>query len=254
MSVPIAAGGGVAMSSLCGGVVSIRAKHTRRSPSVNKASVTTAAASAGASSSRCRPSVSSHLVNHKSNNRHLVIGNNNNNNNNNNHATTRAARVGAATTTRRVITTRTKASATPSSGGGGDTAAAAAAAAAVADATPPPPPAAPAKGKKRPFIPALDSTRFFLISYIAVGHFIACCTKDPFTLRLLSQVNVVVGAFFVLSGYVVAYTCTELGQYKASPRISPAPQFIMSRIMGYYPLYLLAQVLFAPVFIYADNL
>ena len=66
--------------------------------------------------------------------------------------------------------------------------------------------------------------------------------------------NVVVGAFFVLSGYVVAYTCTELGQYKASPRISPAPQFIMSRIMGFYPLYLLAQLLFAPVFIYADAL
>ena len=41
-----------------------------------------------------------------------------------------------------------------------------------------------------------------------------------------------VGAFFVLSGYVVAYTATELGEYKASPRISPAPQFIMARIMG----------------------
>jgi hypothetical protein len=55
-----------------------------------------------------------------------------------------------------------------------------------------------------------------------------------------------------VSGYVVAYTCTELGQYKASPRISPAPQFIMSRIMGYYPLYLLAQIIFLPVFVYAD--
>ena len=115
-------------------------------------------------------------------------------------------------------------------------------------------PASPVAKKKRPFIPALDSTRFFLISYIAVGHFIACCTKDAFTLRLLSQVNVVVGAFFVLSGYVVAYTCTELGKYEASPRIKPAPAFILSRVMGYYPLYLLAQIAFAWVFAYADVL
>ena len=113
--------------------------------------------------------------------------------------------------------------------------------------------ASPAK-KKRPFIPALDSTRFFLISYITVGHFIACCTKDAFTLRLLSQVNVVVGAFFVLSGYVVAYTCTELGKYEASPRVSPAPAFIASRVMGYYPLYFAAQVVFGWVFVYADTL
>ena len=114
--------------------------------------------------------------------------------------------------------------------------------------------ASPGAKKKRPFIPALDSTRFFLISYIAVGHFIACCTKDAFTLRLLSQVNVVVGAFFVLSGYVVAYTCTELGKYEASPRVSPAPAFVASRVMGYYPLYIAAQAAFAWVFVYADNL
>ena len=120
-------------------------------------------------------------------------------------------------------------------------------------AAPAPAPAPPAK-KKRPFIPALDSTRFFLISYITVGHFIACCTKDAFALKLLSQVNVVVGAFFVLSGYVVAYTCTELGEYKASPRIKPAPKFVASRIMGFYPLYLLAQLAFGWVFVYADNL
>jgi hypothetical protein len=110
----------------------------------------------------------------------------------------------------------------------------------------------PKKKGSRPFIPALDSTRFFLISYIAVGHFIACCTKNKLALAMLSQVNVVVGAFFVLSGYVVAYTCTELGKYEASPRIAPANQFIAARIMGYYPLYLLAQLVFLPVFLLAD--
>ena len=77
-----------------------------------------------------------------------------------------------------------------------------------------------------------------------MGHFIACCTKDMFALKLLSQVNVVVGAFFVLSGYVAAYTATELNKYEASPRIKPAPQYIVSRVMGYYPLYLLSQLIF----------
>ena len=96
--------------------------------------------------------------------------------------------------------------------------------------------------EEAPLHPRAGLDRFFLISYITVGHFIACCTKDAFALKLLSQVNVVVGAFFVLSGYVVAYTCTELGEYKASPRIKPAPQFVASRIMGFYPLYLLAQL------------
>lgn len=106
---------------------------------------------------------------------------------------------------------------------------------------------------KKPRLPGLDSIRFFLISYIATGHFIACATTDPLILKLFSQINVVVGAFFVLSGYVACYVATELGKYEASPRIDNKAQYIVSRIMGYYPLYLLVQLLFAPMFIYADN-
>ena len=60
-----------------------------------------------------------------------------------------------------------------------------------------------------------------LIAYIAVGHFVAFATRDPFLLRLLTQVNVWVGPFFVLSGYVAGYTATELGKYEASPRVKP---------------------------------
>jgi peptidoglycan/LPS O-acetylase OafA/YrhL len=56
---------------------------------------------------------------------------------------------------------------------------------------------------KKPRLPGLDSIRFFLISYIATGHFIACATTDPLILKLFSQINVVVGAFFVLSGCVL---------------------------------------------------
>ena len=68
--------------------------------------------------------------------------------------------------------------------------------------------------ESKPRLPAMDSMRFFLIGYIAIGHFIACATRDPLLLKMLSQVNVVVGAFFVLSGYVAAYTASELNKYE----------------------------------------
>ena len=45
---------------------------------------------------------------------------------------------------------------------------------------------------KKPRLPALDSVRFFLITYISVGHFIACATKNALALAAFSQVNVVV--------------------------------------------------------------
>ena len=111
---------------------------------------------------------------------------------------------------------------------------------------------APKTKPKRPRLPALDALRFFLISYICIGHFVAMATKDVFFLRLFSQVNVAVGAFFVISGYVMAYTATELGKLEASPRVFPAAAYTVSRIAGFFPVYFAAQLLFAPVFIYAD--
>lgn len=74
----------------------------------------------------------------------------------------------------------------------------------------------------------------------------------PVTLRC-TQVNVWVGPFFVLSGYVAAYTATEIGKFEASPRIKPASAYSISRIAGYYPLYILVQILFAAMFAFADN-
>lgn len=62
-----------------------------------------------------------------------------------------------------------------------------------------------------------------------------------------------VGPFFVLSGYVAAYTATELGKYAASPRVAPAWAYSVARVAGYYPLFILVQLLFAPMFIFADN-
>jgi hypothetical protein len=95
-------------------------------------------------------------------------------------------------------------------------------------------------GKAR--LPSLDSLRFFLIAYVAVGHFVAFATTNPFLLRLLTQVNVWVGPFFVLSGYVAGYTATEIGKYQASPRIKPAGAYTVTRVAGFYPLFALVQV------------
>lgn len=69
--------------------------------------------------------------------------------------------------------------------------AAAAAAAGGAEPAPSAPAAAaaPAKKASKPRLPALDSLRFFLIAYIAVGHFVAFATRDPFLLKLLTQVR-----------------------------------------------------------------
>ena len=130
---------------------------------------------------------------------------------------------------------------------------AAAAAPPAAAAAAPAPAAKPAKGPSKPRLPSLDSLRFFLIAYIAVGHFVGFATSNVFLLKLMTQVNVWVGAFFVLSGYVAGYTATELGKFEASPRVKPAGAYVAARVMGYYPLYALVQTLFGAMFIFADN-
>jgi peptidoglycan/LPS O-acetylase OafA/YrhL len=113
--------------------------------------------------------------------------------------------------------------------------------------------AVPVKKPSKPRLPALDSIRFFLISYIVVGHFIQTCVTDATILKLFTQINVVVGAFFVLSGYVAGYTGTLIGKREADPRIEPTHKYVIGKIMGYYPLHLLVTLIFAPMFIYADS-
>lgn len=60
---------------------------------------------------------------------------------------------------------------------------------------------APKSGKKIR-IQAFDSMRFFLIIQIVLGHFISFANPSPAILKFFSQHNVLVGAFFALSGYV----------------------------------------------------
>lgn len=66
------------------------------------------------------------------------------------------------------------------------------------------------------------------------------------------QVNVWVGPFFVLSGYMAGYTATELGKYEASARVKPAWAYTVARVAGFYPLFILVQAIFAPMFAFAD--
>ncbi|GAX16956.1 hypothetical protein FisN_5Hh334 [Fistulifera solaris] len=112
-------------------------------------------------------------------------------------------------------------------------------------------PAAPAKKIR---ITAFDSMRFFLIAVIVLGHFIKFANPSDFVFKFVSQHNIAVGAFFALSGYVTAYTSTELGKREPSPKLldTPKQKWVLSRIFGYYPLHLVTLLLFSPVFLYAD--
>ena len=85
-----------------------------------------------------------------------------------------------------------------------------------------------------------------------MAHFVAFAGPSELAQRFILQHNVAVGAFFAISGYVTAYTSTELNKYEASPKLSPSPNWILSRIFGYYPLHLLVLVLFSPMFLFAD--
>jgi len=108
-------------------------------------------------------------------------------------------------------------------------------------------------GAKR--IEGFDSMRFFLILYIVCGHFISFAGPSVFAYKAVTQINVVVGAFFALSGYVAAYTTCETGQKKAKDKIAatPPPKFIVQRVFGYWTLHMFVLLLFCPMFVYVDN-
>lgn len=107
---------------------------------------------------------------------------------------------------------------------------------------------------KRIRITALDGIRFLLASYIVLGHFLRYANPNDFLLKFFSQVNITVGAFFALSGYVTAYTSTEVGQRAASPKLTGAAsqKWWLGKVMAYYPMHWLVLLLFSPMFIYSD--
>lgn len=110
-----------------------------------------------------------------------------------------------------------------------------------------------ARPAKKPRIDCVDGCRFALVFPIIVGHFIRFGTSRPLLLKLLTQENVLVGGFFLISGYVSGYANTKLGQRDYEQAKLAKPElFFWQKVMSYYPLHFLVSTLFAPMFIMTD--
>ena len=130
----------------------------------------------------------------------------------------------------------------PPRGGGGT-------AVAVSEAAPSAPPP-----KKRVRITALDGIRALLALHIVLGHFLRFAKPPAALLKFFAQVNITVGAFFAISGYVTAYTSTEVGERKASSRLTdtPSQKWWLGKVMSFFPMHWLVLLLFSPMFVYSD--
>eukprot|EP00490_Sorites_sp_Unknown_P029498 CAMPEP_0114655208 /NCGR_PEP_ID=MMETSP0191-20121206/10962_1 /TAXON_ID=126664 /ORGANISM="Sorites sp." /LENGTH=433 /DNA_ID=CAMNT_0001870889 /DNA_START=33 /DNA_END=1334 /DNA_ORIENTATION=- len=113
--------------------------------------------------------------------------------------------------------------------------------------------AKPVKASK-PRIDCIDGCRFALVFPIVVAHFARFSTSNLTALKLLTQENVLVGGFFVISGYVSAYTTTKLGALGVEEKKVANPElFFWQRVMAYYPLHFASSALFAPMFIWVER-
>lgn len=103
-------------------------------------------------------------------------------------------------------------------------------------------------------VSSLDGLRGLLALHIVFGHFVRFAGPPNTVLRFFAQVNVTVGAFFALSGYVAAYTCTRVGETGTSPKFDALSrkQWWLSRAMTFCPMHWFVLFLFGPVFVYAD--
>eukprot|EP00429_Kryptoperidinium_foliaceum_P066497 CAMPEP_0176052296 /NCGR_PEP_ID=MMETSP0120_2-20121206/26001_1 /TAXON_ID=160619 /ORGANISM="Kryptoperidinium foliaceum, Strain CCMP 1326" /LENGTH=413 /DNA_ID=CAMNT_0017385735 /DNA_START=48 /DNA_END=1289 /DNA_ORIENTATION=+ len=106
----------------------------------------------------------------------------------------------------------------------------------------------------KPRIDCIDGCRFALVLPIVVAHFARFGTSHPKLLQFLTQENVLVGGFFVISGYVSAYTSTALGSRSIEERVLAKPElFFWKKVMSYYPLHVLVSTVFAPMFIAVER-
>ena len=104
---------------------------------------------------------------------------------------------------------------------------------------------------KKPRLNAADGMRFFLILHIVLGHFLHFAGPSDLVMKFFAQINVTVGAFFALSGYVSAYTTSNTGALGTTEKFQATgiKKWILSKIFGYYPLYLLVLLLASPMFL-----
>lgn len=112
----------------------------------------------------------------------------------------------------------------------------------------------PAPAARKPRIDCIDGCRFALVLPIVIGHFVKFATDNEVLLKLLTQENVLVGGFFIISGYVSGYTCTNIGERSHDKKKLARPeQFFWQKVMSYYPLHFLVSTCFSPVFVMVDR-
>lgn len=119
----------------------------------------------------------------------------------------------------------------------------------------PSPPSTTPPSPKRVRIQSLDGIRALLATHIVLGHFLRYAQPPATLLRFFAQINVTVGAFFALSGYVTAYTSTEVQQREASSKLTgtTSVKWWLQKVMAFYPMHWLVLLLFSPMFIYSDT-
>lgn len=117
-------------------------------------------------------------------------------------------------------------------------------------------PAGGASGGKasKPRIDCIDGCRFALVLPIIIGHFVKFGTGNRILLKLLTQENVLVGGFFIISGYVTGYVSTQLGKQECDRKKLANPElFFWQKVMSYYPLHFLVSTFFSPMFVMVDR-
>nr|AHH80639.1 acyltransferase family protein [Durinskia baltica] len=111
------------------------------------------------------------------------------------------------------------------------------------------------KAPSKPRIDAIDGCRFALVLPIVIAHFARFSTDNKRLLKIMTQENVLVGGFFVISGYVAGYTATMLGEKKADMKKLAKPElFFWQKVMSYYPLHFVIASLFTPMWIWVERM
>ena len=100
------------------------------------------------------------------------------------------------------------------------------------------------KGYRRAALPGLTALRFFAASFVLLFHLFpltpAAAAHPSVLQRVLNAGFTGVSCFFVLSGFILAYT---------HPQVRDRAAFFRARFARIYPLYLLAFLLALPVFL-----
>jgi peptidoglycan/LPS O-acetylase OafA/YrhL len=113
-------------------------------------------------------------------------------------------------------------------------------------------PAAPERARtesegSRPTLPALTGLRFVAALWVVLYHLLTASVRNPTgpIFRLLSVGYLGVSLFFVLSGFILAYTYLDpwSGTMRGTSR-----RFWWARVARVYPVYLLALALAFPIF------